>query len=505
MKCFKVTDSLHELSTLSDWEITSLSHVLLHTDVPNQQLYHLPLLITPVHCVYLVTFDLREEKALEKINKAIKHISAYVSYSVPSSFNNLMPSKVYLVGTHREGITLEQKSEFTRNLQDFLKKRNCGLIEKPGDEGFWAVEGDCIDIQKDIDFREIISHSCQPKVPTCQCIKYGEDLRDKFPGEAAVQLSCVSNAEAERFLAFLHDYGFIVYRKYNDLAADDTFVVLQPQYLCELFAKAQELRKKQDSEVTVERLFSKYTDLKRSMQKWFEVFCVRTGLVIEQPMGKSGKNLIFALSRQLESENSDIYSIDRLLVTFKPHGNESCLPKWFFPAFASEFLKALYACSDLYCDATIEQTRITVDLTSACTIHVLEQESCIEIGFQLDAVNWGSNQKTRQMKFKKLQTRCQEVRKVVEDSATRVVKYLNLYGGGIQLGFYHPCDDAKVFGAHVLDKDEETYLQCGSCGKLECTPMQDIWFKNVMDCEEVNGFVCSMLYDLYLTLLFTLF
>ena len=500
-----------------------MSHVLLHIDVPNQQLYHLPLLITPVHCVYLVMFDLREDKALEKIHKAIKHISGYVSYSSPSLLNNHTPSKVLLVGTHREGITPEQQSKFTHKLQDFLKKRDCSLIIKQGDERFWAVEGDCVDIQKDIDiFRKIICHSCQPEVPTCQCMKYDKELRDKFPGETVVEsvitskLSHVSNAEAERFLAFLHDYGFIIHRKYKDLPTEDTFVVLQPQYLCELFAKAQELRKVEDSEVTVERLFSRYAELERSMKKWFEMFCIRTGLVIEEPVRNSGRNLIFALSRQLESENPDIYSVDRLLVTFKPHRNEGCLPSWFFPAFASEFLKALYAYRPkMYDKATIEQTHITVDLNAGGTIHVLEQESCIEIGFQLDAVNWASNQKTRQMKFKKLQTRCQEVRKIVKNSAKRVVGYLNLSGGDIQLGFYHSCNDnAEVFGAHIMDvfdeedeevkEDEETYLQCGSCGKLECTPMQDIWFKNVMDCEEVGGSVCSTMHAVHHTSLYSI-
>ena len=60
VKCFRVADCLQELSTyvMQEWEFPYTDHVLLHIDVPNQQLYHLPLLVTPVHCVYLVMFDL---------------------------------------------------------------------------------------------------------------------------------------------------------------------------------------------------------------------------------------------------------------------------------------------------------------------------------------------------------------------------------------------------------------------------------------------------------------
>ena len=511
VKCFRVNDSLQELSTniMKDWEFPNTSHVLLHIDVPNQQLYHLPLLITPVHCVYLVTFDLREEKkAFKRIHEAMKHISAFVSYSSSKSLlENYSPPKVLLVGTHKKGITDDQKIIFVQRLREILKKYR-GLILKPGDEEFWAVEGDDIDIQNTNIFKEIELPSCQPQVPTCRCIEYCNELDQKFPEKTVllphvlktVVLPRVSSAEVKKFLAFLHDYGFIVYHPYQEPLDDDT-PVIQPQYLCELFATAQELRKKWDGEVTVEGLFSSNAKLERSMKKWFEMFCIRMGLVIEQPMG-DGRSLVFVLSRQLRSETaslaSHVYSVDPLLVTYKHRAKDiDCyIPPRFFPAFASAFLKILNGheeCKDRL-TVSIDQSpaRIVVDWEVGCHVHVLEQESCIEIGFQLDAVNW--NEHKTQPKFKKLQKRCQIVKTVVRQSAEDAVTKLNMPGGDacVEYGFYHVCDGATVIGVRVSDEDETALRCCCPCRGTPCTPMQDIWFQDVMDCKvcSVSSVVC---------------
>ena len=484
VKCYRVDDSFQELSTnsMKDWEFPDDSRVLLHIDVQNQQLYHLPLLITPVHCVYLVTFDLRdEEKALKRIHEAMKLIFPFVSYSSKSLLENYSPPKVLLVGTHK---TNDQKIQFVQKLRESLKKYRDWIV-KPDDEEFWAVDDDCIDIRNRDIFNEVRLHSWQPQVPTCQCIEYGSELLQKFL-EKTVVLPNVSSAEVKKFLAFLHDYGFIVYHPYQEL--DDDTPVIQPQYLCKLFATAQELRKKWGGEVTIEGLFSSDAKLEHSMKKWFEMFCIRMGLVIEQPMG-DGRNLVFVLSRQLRSETSSlashINSVDPLLVTYVPPKTKDIdcyIPPRFFPAFASAFLKVLNdyeECKDKF-TVSIEPAHIVVDWDVGCCIHVLEQESCVEIGFQLEAVSW--NKGNMQTKYlKKLQKRCQTIGKVVVQSAEHAVKHLNLCGGNacIKYGFYHVCDNVELIGIRGLD-EVDTALRC--C-RTPCTPMQDIWFEDVVDCK----------------------
>ena len=476
---------------MDDWEIAN--HLLLHIDVLNLQLYHLPLLITPVHCVYLVTFDLREgQKALQKIHKALKHIFAYASHNPDSLLNNCSPPTVLLVGTHQEACSGERISAFAQELRKSLGERYRGLIRKP-DDVFWAVEGDDVDIQNSDIFEEIKSHHCRPTVPTCQWIEHGHDLCTKFRSKAVVKLrdvmSCVSGADVKRFLAFLHDYGFIVYSQYKELEEEDASFLLQPQYLCKLFAKVQDLTDGQKrNKVTIETLFNSDPELERGVKKWFEMFCIHMGLVIEEPVG-DGRDLVFALNRRLQSEAASLapclYSVDALLVMFNVTDVEDdfFMPSRFFPAFASAFLKFLPELDKKRnLTVRIDQAYIRVDWKVGCHIHVTEQESCIEIGFQLDAVNSDSEEQ-RKGKAKKLQMRCKSVQKLVERSVECAVKNLKLLRGGecVLYGFYHLCGDTKIFAEYVSDEDDAT-LECGcSCSETPCTPMQEIWFKDVVN------------------------
>ena len=106
-------------------------------DIRNQQLYHLPLLITRIHCAFLVTFDLRNKKALDTIRRTMKHISAFVSYDAECLLRNCLPSKVFLVGTHKEKLTDSQISQFGKELHESLKNQYDDLIVKPSsDEEF---------------------------------------------------------------------------------------------------------------------------------------------------------------------------------------------------------------------------------------------------------------------------------------------------------------------------------------------------------------------------------
>ena len=156
--------------------------------------------------------------------------------------NNYKPSKVLLVGTHEREITHDQKIQFTQELRESLKKYR-GLIVKPNDAKFWAVEADCIDIQNSNIYHQIKRHSCQPQVQICRCMEYGNELHREFLRTPIVSLPHVSTADQKKFLAFLHDYGFIVCH-YEELTKDNTPVVSQPQYLCKLFAKSAETQQR---------------------------------------------------------------------------------------------------------------------------------------------------------------------------------------------------------------------------------------------------------------------
>lgn len=493
VKCFKVLDSLQELSPIHEWELADTSHVVLHLDVPNQQLYHLPLLIMRIHCVYLVTFDLQNgEKALETIHKTMNHVSAFVSYNAESLLDNCSPSKVLLVGTHREKLTCKQKRQFAEKLKESLKNRHDDLIVKPDDEEFWTVDGDCIDLQNGPLSKEIILHSCLPKVPTWQCMKYDEELRSmccqgkKVKTVVKSMLPNVSGANTKKFLTFLHDYGFIVYSPYQELQEEDTTVVLEPEYLCQQFSNAQKLCKK-NGKATVADLFSRSPELALNVKKkWFEKFCINMGLVIKQPIRNNEKNLVFVLNRQLQSETgskvSPACSVDPLLVMVRLQDEDDYyMPPRFFAVFASTFPERLQEkCTEKLRvrvnSMPLRQSHIVVEWIAGCSILVVEQESCIEIGFRL-LCNIGCTPKE---KLKKLQIRCQKVNEAVDESAKCAVEKLMLPSNEcVQYGYYHTC--GKI-GMRITDS-HGTIFECCCHTETPFTPMQKIWFQNLMDCE----------------------
>ena len=85
--------------------------MLLRIDIPNQQVYPLPLLVTPVKCVYLITFDLPEgteegKKPLKSIRDTLKDVYAYSKClceesGVGGELGGMNP-EVFLVGLQRE-------------------------------------------------------------------------------------------------------------------------------------------------------------------------------------------------------------------------------------------------------------------------------------------------------------------------------------------------------------------------------------------------------------------
>ena len=189
-----------------------------------------------------------------------------------------------------------------------------------------------------------------------------------------------------------------------------------------------------------------------------------------------------------------VYSVDPLLVAYNPQGmdGDSFVPPWFFPAFANTFLEILHDhqdCKDkLNVSINQSQVEIVIVWQVGCQIHVLEQKSCIEIGFQLDAVNW--DERDMRSKFQKLQATT-----VGCAVCYTAVEYLNLPGGDacVEYGFYHECDGDKVIGVHVSDK-HETALRCYcSCRRIPCTPMQKIWFQDLTDCKVFYCKFCVLL------------
>ena len=506
VKCFKKTDSLQELPPEHEWELADTTQILMHIDVRNQQLYHLPLLITRIHCVYLVTFDLRNgKKALDTIRRTMKHILAFVSYDAECLLGDCSPPSVLLVGTHKEKLTDSQRSQFGKELHESLKSKYDTLIVKPTDEKFWAIEGDQIGPHNGPLFEEIIRHSWLPKVPIWQCMKYDAIVRRTCCQGKKVKVIVKSNlpnyssADTEKFLTFLHNYGFLVYCPYKELLDEDTTVVLEPQYLCQQFSEAQQLSKKKEGKATIADLFSRNPELQLSVKrKWFEKFCVHMGLVIEQPIKNSGKSFVFVFNHRLQSETVckelPACSVAPLLVMFRLQDEDDYyIPPRFFAAFASMFPKCLQKkCKESLCVRvnslpSVQQSHIVVEWRAGCSILVVEQESCIEIRFQL-LCNSGC---TAEAKFKKLQIRCQAVDEAVNESAKIAATNLTLSSEEfVQYGFYHKC--GKI-GARMAD-DYETILDCCcDCPETLFTPMQKIWFQNVMDCKVCKCEVCSLL------------
>ena len=497
VKYFKKTDSLQKLpDKRHEWELADTSHILMHIDIQNQQLYHLPLLITRIHCVYLVTFDLRNgKKALDTIRRTMKHISAFVSYDAECLLGNCLPSEVLLVGTHKEMLTDSQRSQFGKELHESLNGKHDDLIVKPaGDEEFWAIEGDRIGPHNGPLFEEITRHSCLPKVPTGQCIGYDEKLRHQtcHQGKKVIvksNLPNYSSADTEKFLTFLHDYGFLVYCPYKELPPEDTTVVLEPQYLCQQFSEAQQLSKKKDGKATIADLFSRNPELQLSVKrKWFEKFCVHMGLVIEQPIKNSGKSFVFVFNCWLQSETVSkelpACSVAPLLVMCRLEDEDDYyIPPRFFAAFASMFPKHLQKkCKEtlrvrVNSLPSVQQSHIVVEWRAGCSILVVEQESCIEIRFQL-LCNIGC---TAEEKLKKLQIRCQTVDEAVDESAKIAATNLTLPSKEcVRYGFYHKC--GKI-GSRTADDHETIFECCCDCPETLFTPMQKIWFQNVMKCK----------------------
>lgn len=114
----------------SDWnsKLPDNGHVLLHIDIPNQQVYPLSLLIMPVKCIYLITFYLPEgkkeeakAKALKPLHDTLKDVYTYSSSLCEKPEHDAEWPVVFLVGLQREQ---KDWNSFAQWLKQMLETRS---------------------------------------------------------------------------------------------------------------------------------------------------------------------------------------------------------------------------------------------------------------------------------------------------------------------------------------------------------------------------------------------
>ena len=490
-------------------ELPDNGHVLLHIDIPNQQVYPLPLLITPVHCVYLVTFNLpegkeEEKKALKAIRDTLKDVYAYSSClcAEPGLDAELwdMKTEVFLVGLQGED---KNWSSFAGQLSDMLKTRSYKRLIVPpeGGDPYWTNLGAELSIHDNPALlNRIQRYSCRPpqlihQSLACHCellrrfkddpfVLY-EKVEDKGAGVSSISGSC----NLEQFLNVLHCFGFIFYLSLPDLAPSERVVVLQPQKLRQLFAQVQELSKERKWITTADLLRTAGMHI-RDMQKWFQAMCTSMGLVIERSIkGKSDHVFVMGLEQECNLPERAHYSVDPLLVTYGPEDMEQMdddylLPSPLFPAFITAFLKKLK--EQLKKTIAMKRHYLHVSVVGSTQIHVVERDSFMEIGLQQFHVG----NLTEGQQLKKLQQSCQGICGIVSESAKCATASLKLDSDNLQYGFLcHPenTEPGDRFGE--LDPDDGT-LTCSCCNApQDPTPQQQIWFSNV-DQEKVRCILC---------------
>ena len=513
VNCFNVTSPMRQaLCNPSDWESADTSHVLLHIDVPNQQPYHLPMLITPTLCVYLITFDLRYQKeSLARIHSVMKNVYTLSTFATAGGGMEY-PPVVLLVGTHADKVKAEDRGCFMQELNRRLEKMPYNrVVKRCGDEPFWAVDGGnlCLSDSHPL-LQHIKCYGSEKGVEVRQWIMYHHELQEKLKASPCIlfnelkkELDNVKSLKFDEFLQFLHNYGFIFYRSVEEgeEADEGKVVLLQPEYLCKLFAKVQELSKSKNR-FTVADLLSRtasYTRASAKYRQWFQRICIDMGLVVE--VAQSDYVFLMGLEAGPSSPDRDLYSVPPLLVTCKDLGREAVegeclLPSHFFAAFVTEFLR----CPTLTQSSRqqkpkqpkfeiMEQHYMQVSIGSTY-IHVVEREFCIEIGLQQVEVRGRSTSSEKMLKS--LQSFCMRIRKAVTDSADNILRRLKLTQSSLCYGFYHSrkTEDGPLaaFGEYTyMPFEDEPILECSCCdpGVHPTIPLQEIWFEEDFTFKEV--------------------
>ena len=518
------------ISQKSDWKLADNGHVLLQIDIPNQQVYPLPLLITPGHCVYLIMFDLPEEKEEEKkvlmrIHNTLKDVYTYSSCGELVLNEGLCHRpKTFLVGLQREEMDKcslkEQLRPFAQRLKQMLEMRSYEklIVFPEGGYPYWTGAERSIHDNPAL-LRRIQCYSWQPtqfvhQLLQCHCellkhftevgpfVLY-EDVEAKMTD---VVSGTTESSNFEEFLNLLHCFGLIFYRSLPNLAQSENVVVLQPECLYQLFAQVQELSKERER-ISIADLFTAAATPVQHVQKWFQAVCIDMNLVIELPIGNSiGYVFVMGLEPQFNPPSQAHYSINPLLVTFRSEdfvreGGNCFLPSSLFPAFVTTFLKELkeYVMQqnkgskqlNFRPKATKQHwhVRIHVEEQGAADIHVVERDSWIEIGLQQFHTKTVDQMEDQQLE--KLQLFYQAICSIVSKSAEGVRDRLRLSKPSIHYGFHvcHSKDSAAVECFGQFDPKYGT-LTCSCCNApQDPTPQQQIWFSKV-DHQMVRCVLC---------------
>ena len=519
----------------SDWKFANNSDILLCIDIPNQQVYPLPLLVAPAPCVYLVVFDLpgkKEEEVLKRIHNTLKELYRLSSHEEPDAGLNeevCISPKVFLIGLQKEK---SERSGFAQQLSHMLKMRSYEslLIFPEGGDPYWSNPGADLNVHGNAALLSTIQRCCcqltqiirHSLVRHCELLQMFEGSPFVFYKDVEAKMANVVSGIAEsfdvdQFLKVLHYFGLVFYCPLPDLTPSENVVVLQPHCLHQLFEKVQKLSKQRDV-MTIEDLLTT-TSLRRAIhdkKKWFQAMCALMGLVIEQWCGNQTEYVfVMGLDPECDSPSHASYCVDPLLVAYRPqqfvHKRGDCyLPSPLFPTFITIFLKEL----KMYVIEQRKDTRpkdpqpivrkrhhwcvsVHVSEQTATQIHVVERDSFIEIGLlQFHTQIY----QTQEQQKEKLQHFCQNIRTIASKSVEDAVYHLRLNISSICYGFpiYHSEKDEAVncFGEF---QSEDNTLVCRCCPTVrrDATVKQQIWFRSVELSE-----VCYTLHITSFTLLY---
>ena len=527
------------ISQKSDWKSADNGHVLLHVEVLNQQVYPLPLLITPVHCVYLIAFNLpkekyEEEKTLKRIHNILKDVYTYSSCEELGLKHGLCHSpKVFLVGLQKEKINKCSFEEqlmlmlFAHRLKLMLKKRSYERLIVFPECGYpyWATSGAELSIHDNPDLLSRIQcYSWRPTQLIHQLLQYHCELLKTFAeGDSFVLYKDVEakminvvpgitdSSNFEEFLKLLHCFGLIFYHSFPNLAQSENVVVLQPECLYQLFEEVQKLREVRERLSIADLFTAAAMPIPDHVQKWFQAVCIGMNLVIELPIGNR-IDYVFVMNPdpQFDPPSQALYSVDPLLVTYRSQdfvreGSSNCcfLPSPLFPAFVTTLLKELkeYVTQlnrhDMQTDPQLKAMKrhywhVGIDLGEQGTadIHVVERETFIEIGLQ--QFHTKTVDQTDEQQLEELQLFCQDVFTIVSKSAKGARDHLKLNKPSIHYGF-HVChsEDSEAVDCFGQFHDKYGTLTCTCCSvPQDPTPQQQIWFSNVAH-EKVCYILCT--------------
>ena len=507
----------------SDWKLPNEGQVLLHIDIRSHQVYLLPLLITPFPCIYLISFNLDEEKkALKSIHNILKDVYSY-SERVCA---DVSPA-VFLVGLQTEE---KDRSTFSGQLKKMLETRsyNTLIVPAKGGDPYWTSHGAELNIVDEDNFAllcGIQGNCCHPPTQlTYQSLARHCELHHQFnDGEpfvlykdveakmaGAVQ-DAIENPNFDHFIEMLHSFGLIVYHTFKELKQSETVVVRQPQSLCQLLAEVQKLSKTRESVTIADLLRTTMINIHgKEKEEWLQKFCNRSGLVIETSTEfRTNYIFVMGLDPKFEVPERAHYSVDPLLVTYRPPSmvqktGDCLLPSPLFPAFVTAFLKKLKETNPsqtkLY---DMKRHYLRVGAQGALHIHVVEREQFIEIGLQQFDVLPG------RCYLNKLQRACHNICSIVSESAICAAANLSLGSSSpsrgnsnIHLGFMCNCDGTPESVECFLEFNQEDNTSTGSKCKVpqHPTPGQRIWFSNI---DEIDDKVClQYMYCLWCVVLY---